>query len=70
MPILIYCLFFVLNFMLPACRTEFAAAVRTALSFEQICFREVVERGGLCISLCNFKTYNPCVRVTFQNKYS
>jgi hypothetical protein len=56
--------------MFPARRTEFAADVRNALSFEQICIREVTERGGLCILLCNFEIYNPCVRVTSQNKYS
>ena len=57
MPLLIYFLFFVLNFMLSACRTDFAAVFRTALSSEQICIREAVEKGGLCISICNLKTY-------------
>lgn len=67
---LIYFLFFVFSFMLPASRTDFPAVVRTALSFEQICIREDAERVGLFISLCKFKTHNSHVRVTFQNKYS
>jgi len=39
LPIIICFLFFVLSFMLAACRTDFAVVVRTALSFEQICIR-------------------------------
>jgi len=70
MPKLVYFLFIVFSFMLPASRTDFPVVVRNSLSFEQICIREDVERGGLFISLCNFQTHDSFVRVTFQNKYS